>query len=85
MDFSERFKKARDEKIAAGIASAPPEYNMIIKYQEDPTSRKKAIHAFCFNCFGGTADKLPDPGYRQGIRECTSLNCPLYKFRPYQN
>lgn len=84
MDFYERVQKARNEKMADGIISSIPEYNAIVKSQEDPVSRAKAINAFCFSCMGGTINSLPDPGYRQAIRECTSPDCPLYSFRPYQ-
>ena len=62
-----------------------PEYNLIIKSNEDPASRKKAIYAFCFSCMGGNKNELPDPGYKNNIRFCTDKECPLYRFRPYQN
>ena len=60
------------------------ENNLIRKSLADPKSRKKAIDAFCFECFGGTKDSLPDPGWKNMISECTAPNCPLYRFRPYR-
>lgn len=59
------------------------EFNLIKRYKINP-SRKNAINAFCFSCFGGTIDDLPDTGYRLSIRGCTSTDCPLYKYRPFK-
>ena len=59
------------------------EFNLIVRAKKDPGSRKKAIDAMCFHCFGGTEGGLPDPGYIQCIRSCTSLSCPLHPWRPY--
>jgi hypothetical protein len=60
------------------------ESNLILKSKAYPTSKVKAIAAFCFHCNGGTAKKMPDPGWREGIKDCTSRDCPLYNHRPYK-
>jgi flagellar biosynthesis regulator FlaF len=60
------------------------EYNIMKRAKADPKSKVKAIHAFCFNCMGGTIDELPDHGWKDGIRDCTAPECPLYNFRPFK-
>lgn len=47
-----------------------------------PNSRKLAIHAMCASCMGCT-EEMPEPGWRGGVRECSSMGCPLYNFRPF--
>ena len=42
-------------------------------------SRNSAIKAFCQYCFGF------DSNYRDDIRNCTDMSCPLYPYRPYRN
>ena len=61
-----------------------PEYNLIKKSKDKPTSPTKAIHAFCFHCHGGTEESMPDHGYKREIKTCSAKNCPLYNFRPYK-
>tara|TARA_R110001592_G_C13163626_1_gene749165 strand:+ start:2782 stop:3090 length:309 start_codon:yes stop_codon:yes gene_type:complete len=46
-------------------------------------SRKNVINAKCAECFGCTFDHI-EPGFRESIRYCSSLSCPLLPFRPYQ-
>ena len=60
------------------------ENNLIRKANKNPNSLKKAIGAFCFHCFGGTEDEMPDPGWKNMIRNCTSKICPLQRHRPYR-
>ena len=60
------------------------EHNLMKKSAADPKSKAKAIHAFCFNCMGGTIDQLPDGGWKDLIRTCTAPGCPLYPHRPYR-
>ncbi len=60
------------------------ETNLIVRSLNDPTSRKKAIHAHCFMCIGGTEGSFPDPGWRKDIGECTGQDCCLKPFRPFQ-
>ena len=72
----------RKEMIELGVVQA--EHNLIRKALDDPRSKTKAIAAFCFSCFGGTAKELPDPGWKRMIRTCTASTCPLYLHRPYR-
>ena len=58
------------------------EHNLMKKSAAEPKSKAKAIHAFCFNCMGGTIDQLPDVGCKELIRTCTAPGCPLYRHRP---
>lgn len=60
------------------------EHNLMKKAAADPKSKVKAIHAFCYNCMGGTIDEMPDPGWKDAIRTCTAPGCPLYQHRPYK-
>lgn len=46
-----------------------------LKKAKRKTTPMMAIKAFCNNCVGDI---------RKDIRECTSLKCPLYIYRPYQ-
>lgn len=69
----------------------PSEINPIKRYYSKPT-RKNSIHAMCSHCMGCTAfeqgggysDHL-EPSFRTYIRDCSTLGCPLYKFRPFQS
>ena len=57
------------------------EYNLIKQAKKNPSSLRKAIDAMCFHCFGGTEDDMPDSGWRQSIRDCSSYSCPLWHHR----
>ena len=59
-------------------------HNWIIKAKANPTSRKLAMAAMCFQCMGGTVEELPDPGWKNLIATCTSMDCMMRPFRPYQ-
>ena len=48
---------------------------------ENPTSRKFAMEAMCWDCQGG---EHVDPGWKWGIGNCQCTTCPLFAFRPYQ-
>lgn len=48
----------------------------IEKLQDNPTSLRKAITAFCWLCVGES---------RKEVTNCTTKNCPLYKVRPWQS
>ncbi len=41
-------------------------------------SRDAAIRAFCYECMGY------DAGYRESIKNCTDVGCPLYPYRPHK-
>ena len=60
------------------------ENNLIKKANKNPGSKVKAIAAFCFSCFGGSATEMPDPGWKGFIKDCTAKSCPLYMHRPYK-
>lgn len=73
-----KLKKMRD------AGEIKREYNIMKRAKGDPRSKVKAIHAFCFNCMGGTIDFMPDHGWKELIRTCASPECPLYDFRPFK-
>ncbi|BDD88644.1 hypothetical protein DPPLL_30090 [Desulfofustis limnaeus] len=68
------------------IAGEPitQEHNLVRKANADPGSKVKAIGAMCFQCFGGTEEEMPDPGWKDEIRNCTAPDCALYQHRPYR-
>ena len=37
-------------------------------------TRKQAIRAFCADCMGE---------FKDGIKDCNNMNCPLYPYQPY--
>lgn len=53
----------------------------IDRLKRHPRGRKAAIDAFCWGCMGGKGN-VGLPGM---IRECSSSNCALFRFRPYQD
>jgi hypothetical protein len=67
------------------------EDNPIKRHYVKPT-RKTAINAKCATCVGctsveqgnGQEDHL-EKGFRHEIKHCTSLACPLFSYRPYQD
>ena len=63
-------------------ATKQPENNPIKRNIAKPT-RGNAIKAKCAECMGCTANQL-ESGFRSSIRDCSSFDCPLYAFRPYQ-
>ncbi len=65
-------------------ATKTAEHNWIKKAKLKPRSMKTAIAAKCFECFGGTEQELPDPGWKMQIRTCTGFDCPLFDHRPYK-
>ena len=58
-------------------------FNPILRYMENPTSRKAAIDAKCAECVGCTPDHL-EKGFKESISSCSSYSCLLHGFRPYQ-
>ena len=78
-------KKAREKRQELSKAKGlKVEHNLKQKYLANPSSRKLALHAFCFQCCGGTEDEMPDPGWKDFIRTCTDPSCPGYLNRPYR-
>jgi hypothetical protein len=68
------FKEYR-EKLARGEVKPPKKKNPTEKWKENKTSLRKSINAFCYECICGDISE---------IINCTAINCPLYKVRPYQ-
>ncbi len=69
-------KKAREknaERKRLGIKTK--RLNPIEKFEKNPTSRKFAIYAHCWECSNFQKNE---------VMFCTIPNCPLYTFRPYQ-
>ena len=85
--MNDNLRKAGEEyraKIESGEIERPEiTHNWITRAEKNPTSLKTAIGAMCFHCMGGTADALPDPGWKDLIRTCTAPDCPLFAHRPY--
>lgn len=50
---------------------------------EKKRTRQRAIKAMCAACMGCTRDHI-EQGFRECIRNCTSVKCPLHFYRPYQ-
>ena len=84
MKAIEKAQRVNQERRDAG-QTILPNHNWIAKAKLKPNSLITAIRAKCFECFGGTAKELPDPGWKEYIRTCTAPNCPLFPHRPYQN
>ena len=83
MNPIELAQKKRKEMTEAGVK---PVINPILKADNNPKSKTLAIHATCFECYGGTRD---DPGIskgiRDGIRSCMSDGyCSLHPHRKYK-
>ena len=77
MNAALKEKRERGEVVSG-------ENNLIKKAKAYPASKIKAIAATCFHCFGGTIDEMPEPGWKNIIRTCTSPSCPLFPHRPYR-
>ena len=75
---------ARRKEMTARGELLNIEHNLVKKALAAPNSKVKAIAAFCFHCFGGTEIEMPDPGWKNMIRNCTSKTCPLRRHRPYK-
>lgn len=83
LSFADKMKEAIAQKRADGTYVAP-DHNLAARAAKDPTSKSKAIAAMCFQCFGGTKDEMPDPGWKRFIGGCTSPDCALFHLRPHQ-
>ncbi len=65
-----------EEKIAKRRADMPKIYRGVYDQALSGKSRKAAVHSFCLECMGWQ---------RKGVELCTSPECPLFGYRPYQN
>ena len=58
------------------------EFNPILRNVKRPTYLN-SIKAMCAHCMGCTETHL-ERGFKESIRECSSITCPLYRYRPYR-
>ena len=84
MNNLRKMQEALEQRRAAGIKNKPPENNLIKRYGLKEGTRKESIFMMCFSCEGGDIDNMPDSGWKRAIGDCTILDCPLQKWRPYQ-
>ena len=77
----EKAQRIVRERRKAGTLSSP-ERNWVRRATADPKSLRLAINAACFQCLGGTEDDMPDPGWREEIRDCKVVTCALHSVRP---
>ena len=71
-------KATREGRIAAGKSAFRTPLEVA---QDNPTSKRYAINAKCYDCQGGIG---ADPGWQWAIGNCAIADCPLYPHRPYQ-
>jgi hypothetical protein len=62
---------------------AAKEHNPLVRSARNPGSLREAIAAMCAHCMGCTCERI-EPGFRDDIRDCTALACPLWHQRPFQ-
>jgi len=74
----EAVKKAKEEGTYI-----PPERNPLLQAKDKPSSKVAAIKAKCAECMGCTEEHI-ESGWRNMIRDCTSVACPLHSHRPYK-
>jgi hypothetical protein len=78
----EKAQRIVRERREAGTLSSP-ERNWVRRAAlADTKSLRLAINAACFQCLGGTMEDMPDPGWREEIRDCTVISCALHSVRP---
>lgn len=66
-----------------GRKNSSREHNPLARFNPLRDGRKAAIEAMCAACMGCTPEEA-EPGFKRAISECTSKQCPLWTFRPYQ-
>jgi hypothetical protein len=57
------------------IKQAPPSARNVMKRAYSGASRTAGVKAMCLMCVGYV---------RADVRNCSSLACPLYEYRPFQ-
>lgn len=65
----------RDEAIRQRLKQIPKSMRSTYKRAVEGRSRTMAIKAFCQECVGYE---------RAVVRDCPSVACPLWPYRPYQ-
>ena len=68
-------EKVRTGEIERTIPKTPLE-----KWQENKSSLRGSVNAFCYTCMGGDMGD----NVKKEIKDCSSPNCPLYLVRPYK-
>lgn len=76
-------EKARIAQQRMREEGITPITNPILKHKEKPNSRSLAIAAKCFECMGCTEEHT-ESGWRNMIRDCTSVACPPHSHRPFK-
>ena len=64
-----------NDKIQKRLNDTPIKYRNIYKKAMAGRNRTAAVKAFCLECMGWQ---------REEVRNCTSVACPLYLYRPYK-
>ena len=77
MNTVKGLQKARS-KLAENRARGIKPLNPIEKAKQNQKSRVLAINAQCYDCMG------QESGWRNEVRNCPSINCSLFGFRPYK-
>ncbi len=63
-------------RMAKRLAQTPPsQRGLFNRVYAGWATQRQCIRAMCLECLGFDKD---------GIRNCTAPECPLYRFRPYQ-
>ena len=62
-------------KVASGEVIRTKQRNPTEQWEDNPTSLRKSINAYCYDCSGFNINE---------VRLCTVKKCPLWKIRPYQ-
>ena len=58
------------------------EFNPVLRFANRPTYLN-AIKAMCAQCVGCTETHL-EKGFRKAIRACSSVDCPMHRYRPFR-
>ena len=77
MDTVKKIKKAR-AKLAENRSRGIKPPNPIERAKQNPQSMRLAINAFCYECMGFAKS------WRNDVKKCPSVKCPLFGFRPYK-
>ena len=62
-------------KVASGEVTKTKSRNPTEQWEDNPTSLRKSINAYCYDCGGFNINE---------VRLCPAKKCPLWKIRPYQ-
>lgn len=75
----EAAKQAKQQQIEQGNLQVVHRMNPIDRAKADPTSLRKAIDHNCYECI---YDAETSGTWREQVRKCSCLECPLYNVRP---